>query len=244
MLSKATISLITSLEKKKLRDELGLFVAEGEKLVADLSRTLKVKSIYATIQSGIESAELISAAEMKKISFLKNPSSVLGVFHTPNHEELNLSPSSLVLALDDVQDPGNLGAIIRLCDWFGITILLCSTHTADCYSPKVVQATMGAIARVRVYYVDLQAQLNVAQKAGIPVFGAFLEGKNIYQESLPTGGIVVMGNEGNGISKEIASLITQKLYIPSFAESAQKSESLNVAIASAVICSEFKRRAL
>jgi TrmH family RNA methyltransferase len=241
MLSKAAISLISSLEKKKFRDELGLFVAEGEKLVADLRQTLKVKSIYATGKSSIDGAELISEAEMKKISFLKNPASTLGVFHTPHHGEFKPSASSLTLALDDIQDPGNLGTIIRLCDWFGIDTLLCSLRTVDCYNPKVVQATMGAIAHICVRYVDLPAQLLAAKKIGIPILGTFLEGKNIYQETLPSGGIVVMGNEGNGISKEVAELVDEKLYIPSFARGRQASESLNVAMAFAVICSELRR---
>jgi len=179
---------------------------------------------------------------MKKISFLKTPSTVLGVFRIP-HDEEKVAPNEneLTLALDGVQDPGNLGTIIRLCDWFGIAALICSPNTADCYNPKVVQATMGAIAHVRVAYTALPDFLRQAKEKNIPVYGAFLEGKNIYAEKLSPYGVVVMGSEGQGISREVERCITHKLYIPAFAQS-HSAESLNVAAASAVVCSEFRRR--
>lgn len=242
MLSKQLISQIKSLDKKKFRDEYGLFVAEGKKLVTELSSILKIQKIYSLANDDIGNAEVISEQEMKKISFLKSPSSMLGIFHIPKHENLDQPLSSeLVLALDDIQDPGNLGTIIRLCDWFGIKTLICSSHTADCYNPKVIQATMGAIARVKVVYLDLSQYLNAAIKKNIPVFGTFLNGSNIYNSVISQQGIIVLGNEGNGISKEVENMISHRLYIPSFSKETA-SESLNVAIAAAIVCSEFKRR--
>ncbi|MDR2937476.1 MAG: RNA methyltransferase [Prevotellaceae bacterium] len=239
MLSKPTISLIASLAQKKYRDQHKLFVAEGQKLVAELRARMKPHAIYVTNSEA--DGELISEAEMKKISFLKTPSEVLGVFHIPPSEK-SVAPSEneLTLALDGVQDPGNLGTIIRLCDWFGIDTLVCSPHTADCYNPKVVQATMGAIAHVRVVYADLPDFLQKAKTKNIPVYGTFLEGKNIYSEQLSPAGVVVMGSEGQGISPEVEKCVTHKLYIPSFAAN-RSSESLNVATAAAIACSEFRR---
>ncbi|MDR0418995.1 MAG: RNA methyltransferase [Prevotellaceae bacterium] len=242
MLSKQLISQIKSLDKKKFRDEYGLFVAEGKKLVTELSSILKIQKIYSLSNNDIENVEVISEQDMKRISFLKNPSSMLGIFHIPKHGNLDQPlPSEPVFALDDIQDPGNLGTIIRLCDWFGIKTLICSSHTADCYNPKVIQATMGAIARVKVIYLDLAQYLNTAVKKNIPVFGTFLNGSNIYNSELSPQGIIVLGNEGNGISKEVENTISHRLYIPSFSKETA-SESLNVAIAAAIVCSEFKRR--
>ncbi len=240
MLSKSTISFLTSLSQKKYRDLHGLFVAEGQKLVSELRSRMKPHAVYTT-DKGID-GEQISEAEMKKISFLKTPSPVLGVFRIPQNEAPALpQKNELVLALDGVQDPGNLGTIIRLCDWFGIGTLLCSPNTADCYNPKVVQATMGAIAHVRVAYAALPDFLQKAAASGIPVYGTFLEGKNIYTENINNQGIIVMGSEGQGISPEVEKCVTHKLYIPAFAQN-HSAESLNVAIASAVVCSEFRRR--
>ncbi len=240
MLSKSAISLINSLSQKKYRDEHGLFVAEGQKLVSELRTRMKSYAVYTTMDD--MEGELISEAEMKKISFLKTPSPVLGVFRIPQNEVATLpQPNELILALDGVQDPGNLGTIIRLCDWFGIQTLVCSQHTADCYNPKVVQATMGAIAHVQVVYTTLLDFFQQASAKDIPVYGTFLEGKNIYNEKLSANGIIVMGSEGQGISPEVEKHVTHKLYIPAFAQS-HSAESLNVAIASAVVCSEFRRR--
>jgi len=240
MLSKSTISLIASLEQKKYRDAHGLFVAEGQKLVGELRGRMKPHAIYSTASSGY--GELISEAEMKKISFLKTPSPMLGVFHIPPAEAATPpAPNKLTFVLDGVQDPGNLGTIIRLCDWFGIDTLVCSPNSADCYNPKVVQASMGAIAHVRVRYTALPDFLQQAKEKSIPVYGTFLEGKNIYRETLSPCGVVVMGNEGQGISPEVEKCISHKLYIPAFAQN-RTAESLNVAIASAVVCSEFRRR--
>ncbi|MDR3188026.1 MAG: RNA methyltransferase [Prevotellaceae bacterium] len=246
MISKSTISLIASLAYKKYRDERGLFVAEGLKLASELRARLKPYAVFTTdasIAAGVSQAELIAEEEMKKISFLKTPSPMLGVFHIPRSASPTLTPqpNALTLALDGVQDPGNLGAIIRLCGWFGVDTLVCSPDVADCYNPKVVQASMGAIAHVAVRYTSLPAFLQAAQAKGIPVYGTFLEGENIYHAPLSAGCIVVMGSEGKGISPEAAQHISQRLHIPSFSPTGSV-ESLNVTTASAIVCSEFRRR--
>ncbi|MDR1416796.1 MAG: RNA methyltransferase [Prevotellaceae bacterium] len=248
MISKSTISLIASLEHKKYRDRHGLFVAEGVKLVDELCARLTPYAIFATTASGdggssSYNSTIISEAEMKKISFLKTPSPKLGIFRIPQSASPPLpSPCKLTLALDGVQDPGNMGAIVRLCGWFGIDMLVCSSGAASCYSPKAVQASMGAIAHVETLYTDLPDFLCMAAAKNIPVYGTFLEGRNIYREPLSEGCIVVMGSEGKGITPEVAQHISHKLYIPSFSASCGV-ESLNVAIASAIVCSElFKKR--
>ncbi|KAA6342762.1 23S rRNA (uridine(2479)-2'-O)-methyltransferase, partial [termite gut metagenome] len=183
------------------------------------------------------------AEELSRCSLLKAPQQVLAVFEQPQYQ-LNLTPvrKSLSLALDDVQDPGNLGTIIRIADWFGIEHVFCSSGTADVYSPKVVQATMGAIARVKVHYVTLPEL--VRSLGDIPVYGTFLDGENIYTQSLSANGVIVMGNEGNGISKDTESFINRRLFIPSYPPERETSESLNVAVATAIVCAEFRRRPL
>ncbi|MDR0711051.1 MAG: RNA methyltransferase [Prevotellaceae bacterium] len=249
MISKSTISLVASLEYKKYRDERGLFVAEGVKLVSNLRTCLKPYAIFTTITTaaangGGSGVTLVSEAEMKKISFLKTPSPMLGVFYMPRRAAsppLLPQPGKLTLALDGVQDPGNLGAIIRLCGWFGVDALLCSPDVVDCYNPKVVQASMGAIAHVEVFYAGLPALLQAAKENNIPVYGTFLEGKNIYSEPLAASCVVVMGSEGKGISPEVAKHISQKFYIPCFSPDSGV-ESLNVATASAIVCSELRRK--
>ena len=247
MLSKTQIKTITSLSVKKYRDELGLFVAEGEKLVSELlMSSFHVKYLYITTKSGIEhnKAEIISDIEMRKISGLKTPSSSLAVIDIPKYT-LNIESlrNELVLALDGVQDPGNVGTIIRIADWFGIQHIICSPFTADCYSPKAIQATMGAIIRVNIYCTDLITIFNEAKKHGIPVYGTFLSGDNIYTQNLKNTGIIIMGSEGQGISSDIETLVDYKLYIPPFGQG-NTSESLNVATATAITCSEFRRRNL
>jgi TrmH family RNA methyltransferase len=248
MISKSTISLIASLGYKKYRDERGLFVAEGVKLVSELRPRCKPYAIFTTIGAAAasdSSVSVISEVEMKKISFLKTPSPMLGVFYTPRSASPALlpQPGKPILALDGVQDPGNLGTIIRLCGWFGICTLVCSPDVSDCYNPKVVQASMGAIAHVEIFYTALPALLQAAKASNIPVYGTFLEGKNIYSEPLDENCIVVMGSEGKGISPEVALHISKKLYIPSFSANSGV-ESLNVATASAIVCSELRRRAI
>lgn len=252
MLSKNKIKHIRSLEQKKHRTESGTFVAEGNKLVADLLPAFACEWLAATpswmaTQGDIHAAELVDAApdDIRRASLLKNPQDVIALFRLPEYRLEEADPSAdLVLVLDDVQDPGNLGTIVRIADWFGIRHVVCSPATADAFAPKAVQATMGALAHVRVHYTGLAAWLQ--QMAGspspIPCYGAFLEGADIYTHPLSTHGLLVVGNEGNGISADIALFITEKLFIPSFPPGAETSESLNVASATAILCSEFRRR--
>lgn len=242
MLSKSQIKLITSLKQKKYRQQHQLFVVEGKKTINELLNSqFQLEHLYTTTNEFAVLDVLkteITAAELKKISFLKTPNTALAIFRMPKQEALNFE--GLVVALDDVRDPGNLGTIIRLCDWFGIQHLLCSKATVDCYNPKVIQATMGSITRVNIVYDTIEDLLKTQD---IPVFGAFMDGENVYQKSLPTKGVIVMGNEANGISEDISKLVTQKIAIPRFGE-VQETESLNVANATAILLSEFKRRQL
>lgn len=247
MLSKAKIKWIHSLEMKKFRNEYGLFLAEGHKLVGDLLPLLTCRFLAATpkwlAQHPATKADEIcevSDEELRRASIQQHPQEVLAVFEIPQHQlsidELN---KSLSLALDGVQDPGNLGTIIRIADWFGIENVICSKDTVDAYNPKTIQASMGAIGRVKVHYCLLPELFKQVQ---VPVFGTFLEGENIYRKTLPAQGIIVMGNEGKGVSKEVAALVDEKLFIPNFPLERQGSESLNVSTATAIVCSEFRRR--
>lgn len=244
-MTKAEIQFVRSLADKRFRDESGCFVAEGEKLIGEaVASKMRVRKIYALEGvAGLPNAETVSAKEMERMSMLKTPGNSIAVIEIP-HTRFDLPAVSekLVLALDDVQNPGNVGTIIRLADWFGIDEVICSRATADCFNPKVVQATMGAILRVRVHYLDLAATLAAATRNGIPVYGTFLEGDDIYRSQLSPAGIVVMGNEGRGISPACASAVTRKLFIPPYPADRHGSESLNVAMATAVICAEFRRR--
>ena len=238
MLSKNQIKWVHSLELKKNRKKEGLFVAEGPKVVGDLLRAGYVaRSIFSTTER--PNAQLITDDELRKLSFLQHPQEVLAVFEIPHNSSLFTLNSSLSLALDGVQDPGNLGTIIRIADWFGIQTIYCSEDTADCYNPKVVQATMGSLAHVHILYTNLEALL---QSVHCPIYGTLLDGQNIYQQELSTEGIIVMGNEGNGISPAIRKLVTHKLLIPNYNTAGETAESLNVAIATAITCAEFRRR--
>lgn len=237
MISKNQIKFVRQLEQKKYRKKEGLFVAEGPKVVGDLLRAgFNAQEIYATKEwnSNGKRVQEVTEEELRKVSFLQHPQQVLALFEIPS-AKLS-SDSALSLALDDVQDPGNLGTIIRIADWFGISTIYCSENTVDAWSPKVVQATMGSIARVNIVYTDLK---ELIQNASVPVYGTLLDGQNIYTQELSQDGIIVMGNEGNGISQAIRPLINRKLLIPQFHEGP---ESLNVAIATAITCSEFRRR--
>ncbi|GAB2766566.1 TrmH family RNA methyltransferase [Salinimicrobium soli] len=242
MFSKSQIKLINSLAQKKYRLKHQLFLVEGIKAIQELLKSsLRLHSLYTTkdiFETGKDSTFIISEAELKKISRLTTPQTALAVFHIP--ETIKPSTEDLIIALDEVQDPGNLGTIIRLCDWFGINNLVCSSGTVDCYNPKVVQATMGSIARVNIYYTDLPDFLK-EMKGKMPIIGAFLEGQNVYKEDLPSKAVLIMGNEANGISSEVAQFINEKLLIPQFGM-IQKTESLNVATATAILLSEFRRR--
>jgi RNA methyltransferase, TrmH family len=241
MLSKSEIKLITSLKQKKYRLQHQLFVAEGKKTILELLNSkFQLHQLFTTTLEFDVSDVLqttITAKELNKISFLKTPNTVLAVFEIPKPQPIDFS--KLIVALDNVRDPGNLGTIIRLCDWFGVKDLVCNLETVDCYNPKVIQATMGSITRVNVSYLDLESLLS-SQKT-IQKFGAFMDGKTIYNMSFPDSGILVLGNEANGISKEVESRITDRISIPRFGE-LQATESLNVANAAAILLSEFKRR--
>ena len=239
MVSKNQIKLINSLQQKKYRKLHNLFIAEGKKVIQELiDANFSLEYLFVTKENLFDSKynfELISDNDLKKISALTTANDCLAVFKI---KEVNShSSSGLELALDNIKDPGNMGTIIRLCDWFGISKIVCTEETVDIYNPKVVQATMGSLARVEVLYTNLADYLKTTD---LEIFGTFMEGKNIYKQELPARGIIVMGNEANGISTDIENLVTQKINIPRFG-SLQQTESLNVATATAVILSEFKR---
>ena len=252
MLSKAKIKLIQSLEQKKKRREERLFVAEGPKVVGDLlpyfpCRLIVAEAAWLAAHPEVRATEIIETTsdELRKASFLKAPQEVLALFELPTYATPHdVADKELCLALDDVQDPGNLGTIIRVADWFGIRHIFCSIGTTDAFSPKTIQATMGAVARVQVHYVNLYNFLHDIRQENpsTPLYGTFLEGENIYKEPLTAHGIIIMGNEGNGISQQIQDLVTHKLFIPNYPEGCTTSESLNVAIATAITCAEFRRR--
>ncbi|MDO5570385.1 MAG: RNA methyltransferase [Bacteroidales bacterium] len=247
-ISKNKIKFIKSLELKKFRKENKMFVAEGNKLIHDNIEFFECKTLIATQEwfdanKNVNASEVIVATkdELSKASFLKTPQDVIGVFSIPEYS-LNIDElkNKLSIVLDTIQDPGNMGTIIRLADWFGIENIICSNETTDCYSPKAIQATMGAIARVKIHYTSLSRFLQ--DMKGCNIYGTFLEGSNIYDTELSHNGLIVMGNEGNGINKDLYEYITHKLHIPNYPPERETSESLNVAIATAIICSEFRRR--
>ncbi len=248
MISKATIKKIQSLEMRKFRRKEQLFVAEGPKLVGELCATMKPVYVAAlpewaeqhtTLLHGVEH-DILTPDELRRTSLLKTPQQVIALFPTPQPKlNLNALEQELVLMLDGVQDPGNLGTIARVADWFGIRHLICSPETADIYNPKAVQATMGALARVNFYYTDLP---QVLAQTSMPVYGTFLDGHNIYKEEITPNGIIVMGNEGKGISPAVGERITRRLLIPNYPIGSLTTESLNVAIATSIVCAEFRRR--
>lgn len=252
MLTKAQIQLIKSLSDKGARYENGLFVVEGRKMVGEaVAAGAAIEAIYALSESGVADAgispsrmsvEYVSPKEMERMSHLKTPTQVLALVRIPKPTHGIGYGEELAIFLDGVQDPGNLGTIIRLADWFGISTIVCSQDSADCYNPKVVQATMGALFRVAVRYGDLCGVLRDAAGRGVDIYGAFLEGGVIYDAELSHGGIIVMGSEGRGISADVAKLVNRKLFIPPFPAGRSGSESLNVAVATAIVCSEFRRR--
>ncbi len=245
MLSKNKIKYIQALSLKKFRDKYGVFVAEGEKLVQELLPFFKAEMLVVQQNDAGEypagEAEVltVTSGEMKKISNLQSARNVLAVFYKPaGILEVSEIRNSLTLALDGIQDPGNLGTILRIADWFGIANVVCSPDTVDVFNPKVVQATMGALARVKVHYTPLAEFLSQAK---VPVYGTFLEGENLYQTQLDSHGIILMGNEGKGIREEPAKYVSKKLFIPPFPPHAQNVESLNVGVATAILCAEFRR---
>jgi len=240
MVSKNQIKFITSLRQKKYREKHHLFLAEGTKVIDELYRAgLKFYEIFSVEKlSGIPEGMVtqISEAELKKISDLKTPNNALAIVHIT--EVKVFKNRGITLVLDDVRDPGNLGTIIRLCDWFGVRNLVCSSTTVDCYNTKVIQATMGSIARVSVYYKEIAKFLD--ENRNTPIFGAFMSGKNVYKKQLPNEAILVMGNEANGISEALEKRISNRITIPQFGN-LQETESLNVATAAAILLSEFHR---
>jgi TrmH family RNA methyltransferase len=238
MVNKNQLKLIKSLHQKKYRNEHELFFVEGLKAVKELlNSNLKLVQVLTTNKFAGDflnlDAQQINEKELKKVSALHNPSGVLAVFETPKPKQIEIQ--DWVIALDDIRDPGNLGTIIRLCDWFGIKNLVCSKETVDCFNPKVLQATMGSIARVNIVYKDLEPFLSQTK---LPIYGTFMEGDSIYKEKYPEAGIVVLGNEANGISSRIERLIQQRITIPQFGS--KSAESLNVATATAIVLSEIR----
>jgi TrmH family RNA methyltransferase len=254
MLSKQKIKNIHSLSLKKNRDADGLFLAEGRKLVGDLLPHFPCAYLAATAEWYAQNPELapllppdcdvVTEAELERLSLQQTPQQVVAVMqqrHTPATLAETAS-HELCLMLDGVQNPGNLGTIVRLADWFGLHHVFCSPACADIYSPKTVQATMGAIARVAIHYIDLpQALQSLPTQGAIPVYGTFLDGDTLYGQKLTPNGIIIMGNEGQGISPDIAPYVTRRLYIPSYPPGSDTSESLNVATATAIVCAEFRR---
>ena len=253
VLSKNRIKLIKSLEIRKFRKTHNLFVAEGNKTVTDLLESgFGIKTVIGTKEFLAESAGITAAGietieatqeEIKSASFLRQPQQAIALCSIPAEQETLPDPGGqLVICLDNIQDPGNLGTIVRIADWFGIVNLVCSPDTADVYSPKCIQATMGSISRVSIFYSPLYPYLEPIKAQGIAIAGTFLDGDNIYQADLPENGVIIMGNEGKGISGNISELVGRKLLIPSFSTGSRHAESLNVAIATAVVCAEFRRR--
>ena len=235
-LSKNQVKWVRSLQQKKQRDAEGVFVAEGHKCVEELRSAFELV-LLATSDNA-------NTIEISQMSSLRTPQGVIGVFRKREAMGNETIGDGIIVALDGVQDPGNLGTIIRTCDWFGVRDIYCSIDTADCYNPKVVQATMGALARVRVHYIHLEEWLKEVKAANIPIYGTLLEGGNMYHEGAivdKTKGVIVMGNEGNGISPAVRELITHPIRIPSYPENAETSESLNVGIATAIVLAEFRR---
>ena len=236
MVVKSQLKLIKSLHQKKNRTQHGLFIVEGEIGIADALATDLVPYLLLSsqAQSAINSFEKISDRELSQISALKNPNGYLGVFRIPKQGALNFK--DWVVVLDGLQDPGNLGTIIRLCDWFGVKQILCSPDTVDVFNPKVVQASMGSLTRVSVYYESI---IPVIQKLKVPIYGTFMEGSPIQKITFRTPGIIVFGNEGNGISAKLSTHITEKIAISS--HPASQAESLNVANAAAIVFHEMRR---
>ena len=249
MISRIRIKWIKSLEMRKYRLQEKAFVAEGPKLVGELLPYSTPLYIAATkdwldanrhLLRAVKEVDEVSQTELERASLLRTPQSVLAVMPIPERQlDISSLQKKLVIALDSVQDPGNLGTILRIADWFGIHEVLCSEGTADVYNPKCVQSCMGALARVKVFYCNLPEVLGQVE---MPVFGTFLDGTDIYKEELSQQGIIVMGNEGNGISQPVAKLVNRRLYVPNYPKGSLTTESLNVAVATGIVCAEFRRR--
>jgi TrmH family RNA methyltransferase len=254
MISRNRIKFIISLQKKKIRDEEKLFVIEGDKLVREfIASGTPLRSVVAKPEflsslpgdqlENVSEVEEVSYEELKLISTLKTPHNALAIVPVPDRA-LNIKEvfGELLVALDFIQDPGNLGTIIRAAGWFGIKNIICSPDCVDVYNPKVVQASMGALLNVKVYYYDLLKLLPDAHKASVPVYGTLLEGESIYLHQLKNKGIILLGNESKGISASLIPFVTNKIMIPKFSTSKYGNDSLNVGMAASVIFSEFARR--
>ena len=242
MLSKNQVKLIQKLQQKKYRNELNLFIVEGKKSIVEFLQAgyrlelLIATEVFATALNG-QPVTLVSKEELRKVSSLKNPDEGLAIFHQRQHK--GILQEGVILALDNVQDPGNLGTLIRLCDWFGIETLICNSQTVDCYNPKVVQATMGSLTRVAVHYVDLAGFLATC---ALPLYAMDLDGENLYTTEFPEDCVLILGNEANGISPEIRALADGIITIPRFGK-LQQTESLNVAMAGAIVVSQVRKLA-
>jgi TrmH family RNA methyltransferase len=253
MIGKSTIKLIKSLALKKFRIKENLFLVEGDKIVSEvLDSDYLVEKLFVTNSYLISNKEKckkarlfteVSPSDIKKASQLKNPQNCLALCRIPaKSDHPNNLGNNLSIYLDDIQDPGNLGTIIRICDWFNVEYLFLSPKTVDCYMPKVIQASMGSFCRIKILTIGFEQLADFAAESDIPIYGAFLEGNNVYREMLPQRAILVMGNEGNGIQKEVEKKINKKIKIPEISLNAKRAESLNVSVATAIICSEFKRQ--
>jgi len=252
MISKNKIKLIRSLAQKKFRQEKQLFLVEGDKMVsevlnsgfrvAELFATPEFLSAHKTLADRAEVFNEATAEEIKKASLLKTPQNSLALCRLQPPAELPAHFSGFALYLDGIQDPGNLGTIVRTCDWFGADYLFCSPDTADVFNPKVIQASMGSFTRVKTIYTPFTALFSHLKSTSISIYGTFLEGKNIYTEQLFENALVVLGNEGSGIRREVAAYVGNKLNIPAFGKKKKRAESLNVAVTTGIICSEFARR--
>jgi len=240
MLSKNQVKLIQKLQQKKYRNELNLFIVEGKKSIVEFLQAgyrlelLIATEVFATALNG-QPVTLVSKEELRKVSSLKNPDEGLAIFHQRQHK--GILQEGVILALDNVQDPGNLGTLIRLCDWFGIETLICNSQTVDCYNPKVVQASMGSLTRVAVHYVDLAGFLATC---ALPLYAMDLDGENLYTTEFPEDCVLILGNEANGISPEVRALADGIITIPRFGK-LQQTESLNVAMAGAIVVSQVRK---
>lgn len=240
MLSKNQVKLIQKLQQKKYRNELNLFIVEGKKSIVEFLQAgyrlelLIATEVFATALNG-QPITLVSKEELRKVSSLKNPDEGLAIFHQRQHK--GILQEGVILALDNVQDPGNLGTLIRLCDWFGIETLICNSQTVDCYNPKVVQASMGSLTRVAVHYVDLAGFLATC---ALPLYAMDLDGENLYTTEFPEDCVLILGNEANGISPEVRALTDGIITIPRFGK-LQQTESLNVAMAGAIVVSQVRK---
>jgi len=251
MIGKSTIKLIKSLALKKYRTKENLFLVEGDKLVTEVIHSnLIIKELIITSAfSGFSNIKTTTAErltktdnkELRKASLLKNPQNSIAICRIPEKTDLPTKLTNFSIYLDGIQDPGNLGTIIRICDWFGIEDIFVSPDTVDFYNPKVIQASMGSFNRIRFCESNFETIKELALNTNTPIYGAFMEGQNIYSEKLPTNALLVMGNEGSGIRPEIETLIDKKISIPNLSQNSSKAESLNVSVAAAIICSEFKR---